>query len=257
MREAILLTCEHGGNRVPRAYGPLFRGHRVLLASHRGWDPGTLELGRFLRRRFGVRLLATTVTRLLVDANRSADSPQVFSAFTRGLPEGVKRQILARYHRPHREAVRDAVAAGRCTLHLALHSFTPVWRGRHRATDVGILHDPARPRERALSLRWQRALQRRCPDLRVHLNRPYRGWTDGLATHLRRRFTDRRYAGIELEVSQRFPLGEPPRWRALRAALAASLDDALSRLSAARRPARAASAAPARSRGRGRGRTTP
>ena len=39
---APALTCEHGGNRIPREYAHLFRGARAVLASHRGWDPGAL-----------------------------------------------------------------------------------------------------------------------------------------------------------------------------------------------------------------------
>jgi hypothetical protein len=38
----------------------------------------------------------------------------------------------------------------------------------------------------------------------VRCNAPYRGVSDGLTTHLRRRFAAHRYAGIELEMSQRF-----------------------------------------------------
>ena len=35
-RAQLLLTCEHGGNTIPRAYAPLFRGASRVLASHRG-----------------------------------------------------------------------------------------------------------------------------------------------------------------------------------------------------------------------------
>jgi len=227
MREAVLLTCEHGGNRVPAAYDSLFAGRRKVLRTHRGWDPGALDLARFLRGRFGWPLVESTVTRLLVELNRATDSPAVFSEFTRGLSATEREAILARYYRPYRDRVRAAVESAPFTLHLALHSFTPVWNGRTRDTDVGILHDPARGRERAFSRRWQAALRRLRPDLHVHLNRPYRGWTDGLPTSLRRVFPDARYAGIEVEVSQRFFPGKAGTWRALRAAMAASLEAAL------------------------------
>lgn len=44
-----LITCEHGGNEVPTAFARLFRGHRRLLATHRGYDAGAWSLpGRFL-----------------------------------------------------------------------------------------------------------------------------------------------------------------------------------------------------------------
>ena len=50
----LLLTCEHAGNRIPRAYAPLFRGADALLATHRGWDPGAYVLARFLAKRLRV-----------------------------------------------------------------------------------------------------------------------------------------------------------------------------------------------------------
>lgn len=221
--DRVILSCEHGGNGVPREYAPLFRGKKALLRSHRGWDPGTLELGRYLRRRFGWPLFAATTTRLLVELNRSG---KIFSEITRRLPEEQKERLLERHWRPHRERVEAEVRRGGRVLHLALHSFTPVFAGRVRDVDVGILYDPARPREAAFARAWQRALLARRKDLRVRLNRPYRGWTDGLTTHLRTRFPDRRYAGIELEVSQRFPLGAAASWRSLMSALASSLEEA-------------------------------
>ena len=39
-----MLTCEHGGNRVPRRLSRAFAPIRGMLATHRGWDPGALEL---------------------------------------------------------------------------------------------------------------------------------------------------------------------------------------------------------------------
>ena len=47
------------------------------------------------------------------------------------------------------EDLRAAVAARKQVLHVAVHSFTPVLHGERRNADVGLLYDPARPRERA------------------------------------------------------------------------------------------------------------
>jgi predicted N-formylglutamate amidohydrolase len=83
-----------------------------------------------------------------------------------------------------------------------VHSFTPVWKHRRRRVDVGLLHDPSRPVEAQLARLWQHRLRQRQPMLRVYLNVPYRGWTDGLPTTLRHSL-GRRYVGFELEVNQR------------------------------------------------------
>jgi len=34
VRDFLLITCEHGGNRIPARYRPLFRGAGKLLDSH-------------------------------------------------------------------------------------------------------------------------------------------------------------------------------------------------------------------------------
>jgi hypothetical protein len=64
----------------------------------------------------------------------------------------------------------------------------------------------------------------------VRRNYPYRGWSDGLTTALRRRFAERAYVGIELEVNQRFPRADGERWHRLRAMLIAAFSDALEAL---------------------------
>lgn len=201
----LLLTCEHGGNAVPAGWRPLFEGRLKLLASHRGWDPGALPLARQLARRTGSPLVAATTTRLLVDLNRSPRNPAAFSEITRGLPRAEREALLARYHRPHWDRVRAALAAGgeRKTVHVAVHSFTPVWKGEPRHIGIGLLYDPRRIGERTFASAWQRLLAQRLPGVEIRRNAPYRGDADGLTTGLRREYAGHRYLGIELEVNQR------------------------------------------------------
>jgi len=202
----LLLTCEHGGNQIPPEHRPLFDGADDVLASHRGWDPGALVLARALGRRLGLEVHATTVCRLLVEANRAPTNPRIWSAFTAGLPRREKEDILERWYWPHRrrveQAVREAAREGGCVFHVAVHSFTPVLDGEERNADVGLLYDPSRPTERRLCAAWAERLRDRVPGLRVRMNYPYRGTADGLPTWLRHRFPPGRYAGMELEVNQ-------------------------------------------------------
>jgi predicted N-formylglutamate amidohydrolase len=196
---SLLLTCEHGGSRVPREYRALFRGSEALLASHRGCDPGALAVARTLARVLDVELVAATTTRLLVDLNRSPHNPAVFSEISRGLARDRRDALLGRYHRPHWERVRTAIVArGGGVLHIAVHSFTPVWRGAKRDFGVGILYDPRRRRERSLAIAWQRRLRAELPHLGIRRNAPYRGSSDGLTTALRRELPAERYLGLEL-----------------------------------------------------------
>ncbi len=219
----VLVTCEHGGNRVPRRERALFARAGRLLASHRGFDAGALDVACRLARAWRAPFVPATTTRLLVDLNRSPHNPAVFSALTRRLPRARREALLARHHRPHWQRVRAAVAAtpGR-VLHLAVHSFTPVLRGARRDFGIGILYDPKRRGERERALAWQRRLSRALPGVGVRRNAPYRGDADGLATALRRELPASRYQGIELELNQRLIASAAQR-RALAAALAALL----------------------------------
>jgi predicted N-formylglutamate amidohydrolase len=205
---ALLITCEHGGNRVPRRYAALFRGKESLLSSHRGWDPGALAFARALARATGAPLIAATTTRLLVDLNRSPHSPRVFSGITRGLPREERRELLARHHAPHWQRVRESIlqlrGTGRPVIHVGVHGFTPFLTGAPRRDfEIGLLYDPRRAGERVLARSWQERLREFAPELRVRRNAPYRGDADGLTTALRRDFGPGEYLGLELELNQR------------------------------------------------------
>ncbi len=224
-RLRLVLTCEHGGNRIPAEYKALFRGAARVLASHRGWDPGALALARALARRLRTPLHAITWSRLLVEANRAPTNPRIWSRYTRALPAAPKALILERYWRPHRDAVLAAVqrgaARGQRVLHVAVHSFTPALDGRVRNADIGLLYDFARRAEVALMRRWATIIASLDPALRVRRNYPYRGHTDGLPTWLRRRLPAAHYVGVELELNQAVLAG--PRQRRVTDVVAASL----------------------------------
>ena len=204
--DRVVLSCEHGGNRVPARYARCFRGADRILASHRGWDRGALGVAQRIAGRLRCPLHAATVTRLLAELNRSES--RALGAFVDSLDAAEKERILETYYRPYRrrleERIERDVRAGRRVLHLSVHSFTPVLRGEVRRADVGLLYDPARVRERELCARWRELLLALRPELRVRRNSPYRGTADGFTTALRRRFPPARYLGIELEVNQRF-----------------------------------------------------
>lgn len=216
---AVVITCEHGGNYVPREYARLFGLHRALLESHRGWDPGSLDMGRAFARGFEVPLIASTTTRLLVELNRSPHHPSLFSKITRDLPDTERAAIFQRWYEPHRQRVIQEIQRGLsradAVLHLAMHSFTPVLDGVTRTTDVGLLFDPSRAIEKRLCVGWQQALRESRPDLTIHRNQPYRGISDGLGTALRRQYSAARYAAMELEVNHRYAIGPRQPWRQL------------------------------------------
>jgi predicted N-formylglutamate amidohydrolase len=227
--DLLLLTCEHAGNRIPRVHAPLFRSAGRALASHRGWDPGALELARLLSRRLRRPLLAVTWSRLLVEANRSETNPRIWSRFTAPLPRRERERILELWWRPHRRKVEAAVAAGTAcrgrVVHVAIHSFTPRLAGEVRNADIGLLYDSRRAGEARLCRRWAAILRRLDPELRIRFNYPYNGAADGLTTGLRRRYGGARYLGIELEINQARVAA--PGWRSFQQTIAESLRELL------------------------------
>jgi predicted N-formylglutamate amidohydrolase len=224
---AFIVTCEHGGNRIPAPFQSLFRTHRDLLPTHRGYDPGALVVARELAEAFGAPLVTSTVSRLLVDLNRSIGHPQLFSKATRTASAATRTRILEEHYRPYRaeveQSVRRALARGRHVVHVSSHSFTPILDGHVRTADVGLLYDPRRAGEARLCALWKKSLATIAPGLRIRRNYPYAGKGDGLTSYLRKAFPPRDYVGVELEINQAivFAAGRP--WTALRRELVASL----------------------------------
>jgi hypothetical protein len=75
---------------------------------------------------------------------------------------------------------------------------------------------------------WYAALREAAPSLVLRQNYPYRGVSDSLVTHLRRRYGGRAYVGMELEINQKH-VGTPD-WRALVRVLGATLEEAVERV---------------------------
>jgi len=213
MRRLLVLTCEHGGNRIPAPYRVLFASRRARAAvdSHRGYDLGALALARRLSRILQTDLIYSTVTRLLVETNKTVGHKALFSEFSARLPEAQRGQVLERYYHPHRRRVTEIVDRLRKSdcqvVHVAVHSFTPRLRGETRRADIALLYDPERPAERQFCDQWLEIIRQQEPSLRYRKNYPYRGRDDGFTTWLRHRHGDPGYLGIELEINQRLLVG--------------------------------------------------
>jgi predicted N-formylglutamate amidohydrolase len=225
--DTFIITCEHGGNRIPAPYRRLFREQSALLDSHRGYDPGSLVMAKALASAYRAPLVASTVSRLLIDLNRSIGNPRLFSAVTRAAPAETRAQIVEQHYQPYRVQVErlvgQAVSRGHRVIHISSHSFTAELDGKVRCADVGLLYHPDRRGEAEVCARWKETLAAFAPELRVRRNYPYAGKGDGLTSHLRLRFAQSDYVGIELEVNQSIVSAAGRRWTALRRVLIDSL----------------------------------
>jgi predicted N-formylglutamate amidohydrolase len=226
-RRAIVISCEHAGFEIPTEYRQRVIIPPTILSSHRGYDAGGREIALALGEQMGVVPILSTHSRLLVDLNRSESFAGVFSSYGKTLSEQERQEILQRHYRPFRAIVREAIEAqvanGSKVLHISVHTFTPVLRGERRTADIGLLFDPDRPEESRVAAAWRDSLLAIAPRLVVKMNYPYLGTDDGHTTSLRTFYPDAHYAGIELEVNQKWYRGSTPRFAKLLTALRQSL----------------------------------
>jgi predicted N-formylglutamate amidohydrolase len=147
----FLLTCDHYGRALPRRLGDLGLPAGELTR-HIAWDIGIAGVAEALSHHLGAHLIAQAYSRLVIDCNRPPDAPSsipVISEIT-AIPgnEGLApEQAMARrqavfdpYHR-RIDAVIDArLRDGVATVLVALHSFTPVYKGVARPWHIGTLY---------------------------------------------------------------------------------------------------------------------
>lgn len=230
-RYTTVITCEHAGFEIP----PLLSGQLTIparvLTSHQGYDRGAREIALALGEELECPPVLGTISRLVVDFNRSETFPGIFSRYARSLDDCAREEILQQHYRPFRDRVRAMIAepitAGEGVLHLSVHTFTPVMRGERRTADIGLLFDPARTAESKIAEAWGESLTRKWPRLQVKMNYPYLGTDDGHTTSLRTVFPDPWYAGIELEVNHKWAQGSARQFAKLIMTLRQSLAEVI------------------------------
>lgn len=201
----IILSCEHGGNRIPSAYASLFKGHEQILHSHQGFDPGTMDLFEYLKSHTYFSK-SNDISRLLIECNRSLHHPKLFSEISKTLNSEEKKQLVNQVYIPYRNAIEQEVEnmlhTEEMVVHLSLHSFTPIYNAEIRNNDLGLLYDPKRTEEREFCKEFKLKLLQKEARYKVRMNYPYLGNADGFTTYLRSKFK-KNYLGIEIEINQR------------------------------------------------------
>ncbi len=202
-----IVSCEHASNRVPAGFFSLFEGKEKILASHQAYDLGAAKLARRLAKQFHTPVHLGSISRLLIDLNRSqSNRKSLYSTYSRKLQHSDRELLLRKYYHPYRAKVEGAVAwvigKDKPVLHISVHSFAPVKAGRVRKADIGLLYDPSRRNEKHISGFLVQLLQEKAGSLRVRRNYPYLGKTDGFTSFLRKKYSAKFYAGIEIEINQ-------------------------------------------------------
>jgi predicted N-formylglutamate amidohydrolase len=171
----FFLVCDHAGRAFPRRLGTLGLPE-TETRRHIAWDIGIAGVGRELSRRLDAPLLLQTYSRLVIDCNRDPAVPSSIPAISetteipgnRGLDAAAREARAAAIFRPYHAALAAALDRRRAGILVALHSFTPVFKGVARPWHVGVLYN--RDRRIAAPLL---ALLRAEADLVVGDNQPY------------------------------------------------------------------------------------
>jgi predicted N-formylglutamate amidohydrolase len=148
----VLFVCEHASSTLPERFGDLGLS-REALSSHIAWDPGALAVARILSDALDATLIYQRFSRLIYDCNRPPSSPGAMPETSEiyaipGNKDLTAEERLARtealyvpFHDAVRGLIRDRRARGQDSIIVTMHSFTPVYHGRERAVELGILHD--------------------------------------------------------------------------------------------------------------------
>ncbi|MBV9248514.1 MAG: N-formylglutamate amidohydrolase, partial [Acetobacteraceae bacterium] len=146
----ILLTADHAGRAIPRRLGRLGLSDQEL-DRHIAWDIGIAGVTRRLSDALDAAAVLQVYSRLVIDCNRDpavlSSIPEISEAteipgnvgITSAEREARKREIFEPYHARIRALLDGRAAKGRRTVLVAMHSFTPRFKGESRAMQVGVL----------------------------------------------------------------------------------------------------------------------
>jgi predicted N-formylglutamate amidohydrolase len=146
---AFVLLGDHAGRQIPRRLGQLGLAE-AALERHIAWDIGIAGLGARLSVLLDAPFIRQVYSRLVIDCNRSPGAegsmPQVSDATqvpgNRGLSPHAIAARIAEIYQPYQDAIGRVLdaRAGRRTVVVALHSFTPSMQGQGRPWRLGVLH---------------------------------------------------------------------------------------------------------------------
>jgi len=148
----FFIACDHGGRRLPRRLGKLGLSEGELIR-HIAWDIGASAVSRRLGDGLDAFTIHQTYSRLVIDCNRApavassivtlSESTEIPGNKNLSAAERTARanEILWPYHGRIASALDERKAAGRPTVLIAMHSFTPVFKGVSRPWHVSVLYN--------------------------------------------------------------------------------------------------------------------
>jgi len=201
----LFLTADHAGRAIPRRLRQLGVPDSEM-DRHIAWDIGIAGVTERLSALLDATAVLQTYSRLAIDCNRDpgwASAMPAMSEYTPipgnvGLTEADRAARVAAIFTPYHDRIRALLdaRASRRTVFVAMHSFTPSFKGERRDMHVGVLFN----RDVRLA-NVMLDLLRREGDLIVGANEPYAITDDSdysVPTHAVRRGL----LHVEIEIRQ-------------------------------------------------------
>jgi predicted N-formylglutamate amidohydrolase len=148
----FFLTADHAGRSIPRNLRALGLPESEL-GRHIAWDIGIAGTTERLAELLDATAVLQSYSRLVIDCNRAPSHETSIPTISELTPipgnqdlsdaerEARRREIFVPYHARIAELLDTRRAAGRRTVLIAMHSFTPVFKGEPRAIEVGVLYN--------------------------------------------------------------------------------------------------------------------
>jgi predicted N-formylglutamate amidohydrolase len=202
----LIISCEHGSNKVPKKYANLFEGNELILQTPRAFDVNANHISNHLHKTLGCELVQAKITRLLIDCNHSLYHRHCFSKFSKRLPNDQKIQLIKGYYEPFHhdleEKITQHIAQGHQVLHLSFFTFTPILHGIFLNTAISVLYDAHRHAEKEVVRMLHGILNKETPPFKIRHNYPYLGAHTYIQKTFRDKFPEQDYLGIKLGINQ-------------------------------------------------------
>ena len=174
----FLLAADHAGRVIPAALGSLGLSE-AALDTHIAWDIGIAGVTERLAEKLSAFAIVQTYSRLVIDCNRPLEVESSIATLSEHteIPGNVglskadaalrAREIFEPYHARILAEVERREQSQRPIVYVAMHSFTPRFKGVEREWEMGVLYH----RDRRLAERLLELLPKE--GLRVGDNQPY------------------------------------------------------------------------------------
>lgn len=194
----VVLACEHASPAIPKSLSNLGLRDADRL-SHAAWDPGALALAKAMSEQLHAPLVASRVSRLVYDCNRPPEADSAMPRLSevvevpgnRDLTQAQRDARTREVYEPFRTTLATVMDRHGGAL-VTIHSFTPLWHGKPRATEIGLLHDSDSRLADSMIANWSGALK-------AELNAPYSA-SDGVTHTLALHALPRQRLNVMIEV---------------------------------------------------------